>query len=442
MHTRDVRNPIQYDSLDNEEPFKPETKRWFLLLLVLFMGSNQGMIWLTYSANPDEEKETYCWSDHYADENIYLLLNWGPIWYLPVVLVMMYYLNKGQEFIWWSYFFGGLTATLGSIVRLIPHITGDLCGPSSIYWLHLGQSLNGISGPSWASTPSGFSMLWFPPSERVSATAIAYMPAVLGPSIGFILATFVHTPEDFKNLLYMEMIVCASAFLFWIFTPHAPQNPPSLSAKEQSESEETDFKKDLYFALSKRSFILLAITGGVVSGVFNCWTASLADILKAQIGESLSQWLGFVANIANFTGQLLVGPVSERFFKKRLKRLLLILCFIQAVGYVIFTSCLPIGPHEELISVPFHFLLVILCFASMAQGATVPLCYELGAEITHPVAEGVSGGFISFSNNFGGLVLLFVLPHIDKNYDSLLMTGSILLGCLLIFFVQERYPRN
>jgi hypothetical protein len=62
--------------------------------------------------------------------------------------------------------------------------------------------------------------------------------------------------------------------------------------------------------------------------------------------------------------------------------------------------------------------------------------------MTFPCAEGISAGIISALNNAGGLVLLVVMPLIDKNWDSLLMALTVVVTFVMVLTVDENYERS
>ena len=84
----------------------------------------------------------------------------------------------------------------------------------------------------------------------------------------------------------------------------------------------------------------------------------------------------------------------------------------------------------------------MFCAASAFLGATTPLFFELGAEVTFPSNEGVSAGLISGMLNFGGLVLLVALGSIPPSWDGALITGTVLVCALLVVPVREVYLRS
>ena len=89
-----------------------------------------------------------------------------------------------------------------------------------------------------------------------------------------------------------------------------------------------------------------------------------------------------------------------------------------------FTLSMPIGNHQAVLPSSGASLFGLFCAASAFLGATTPLFFELGAEVTYPFNEGISAGLISGMLNLGGLVLLVGLAAIPASWDGALITGA------------------
>ncbi|XP_060587765.1 solute carrier family 49 member 4-like [Ruditapes philippinarum] len=75
---------------------------------------------------------------------------------------------------------------------------------------------------------------------------------------------------------------------------------------------------------------------------------------------------------------------------------------------------------------------------------TVPLFYEISAEASYPVAEGVTGGFYTLVNNVGGVILLSLVsvPNIGTKWMNWTVLGSLVAAIPLLFVFPERYNRT
>ena len=431
--------------------------RWVVLAAFTLCSVNQSLIWGTFNASPDAVEKYYKWDgDSDATKvTLDLLLNWGPISYVVVVWFVMICMSRGDPAaLWWLSLCGTVLSFAGSAIRLIPTVAGTAEKGSAKLFLHFGQFLNGCSGPMWAATPSALSSLWFEPEQRMLATGISYVGSILGPTLGLFIGRYIRTASQVPGLLFAECALTIFATAAWMFCPKVPAVAPSKSCAAKFDTFRatgaTPWREcaiRLYHdvkGVCGRDFAMLSISGGLITGVFNCWTANLPLILQNSISSGLSNWLGVVGNLACVVGTVTLSAIQERCFKSKLKRIIIGCFAVQFIFYAIFCLSLPIGTITSKAIIPTNaaILLASLAIASAGVGASSPAFYELGAEITFPAHEEISAGLISFLNNAGGMVLLSLLSTIAQNWDSLLVVITVLISAALMFAVNEKYARR
>eukprot|EP00947_MAST-08B_sp_MAST-8B-sp1_P001289 g1289.t1 len=475
-----------------------DIRRWLVLAVYVYVGTMQGVVWITLNANPAEIESFFSLNRTMTKEQMSdtedLFLNWGPIMYLPTVPWVIVAVSRGGRSVWATMLLCGVLTSAGALVRALPCLLPDRAGSSAVYLLHFGQALNGIAGAMVASTASAISAAWFEPRERTLATSIACLPGVAGPAIGFLISLAVISDRHIPALLFAELGVAIGGAVLWGLCPALPRVPPSASAsrlradgdgggdgggdgnvvnaggdlechRPPAKSGATNgeasncasccrdgrwlaplktMASDLRHSKlwTNASFILLLLSGGIVSGVFNCWSGNIPNSLQGQIDEELSKWLGFCANVANLVGLLLAEPLNDRLFKGRIKVVLIVLLGVSAVGFVVFALTLPLGPiTTPIVKVPSAAQVVLIMLASLLLGATMPLQYELAAEVSFPSPEGTSGGLLSFVNNAGGLMLLAVSSKLGT-WNTATMAITAVIGLVLLVPVRQRYMRR
>lgn len=404
-------------------PAGVELKRWAVLLAYNWIGFSQGMVWVTFSASAPEARVLYG-EESMSRATINLLLNWGPITYLVGIWPVMALLSRGGSCVHDCMLLAGWLTAAGSVLRCWPTIHTLLLRasvpqpqPYSTLWLHVGQILNGFSGPAVGASCSAVAACWFAPHERTLATSVAYGVCALGPAVGFVAANWVRDVAGLQWLLCAEAAWSVVGALLWSVLPALPARPPSASSAgrrvdEACHSPTPTGSQHLWVVVQEcrrashnRSFVWLTLAGGVSFGVFQCWAASLPNAmpicapaaeLQREIApppsgcmtQTLVQELGTSANFGIWLGTLLVGPLAERHFRRRFGRLLLWLFGAQILLFGILTLSLPMaGGYPPLWSAPSNFrLLCLVGAASVCLGATSPLIIELGAEITFPAS--------------------------------------------------------
>lgn len=448
-----------------------ELKRWAVLMAYNWIGFSQGMVWVTYSASAPEAKELYG-AEAMNGATVNLLLNWGPITYLLGIWLVMWLLNRGGRCVHQCMLIGGWLTAAGSILRCVPALLPSLRGTHPMLWVHAGQICNGFSGPAVGGSCSAVAAAWFAPSERTVATAIAYGVCALGPAVGFAAATIVQRTADFELLLNLEAAWSVAGAVLWTMLPPLPAVPPSKSADQQQGGKTrrgTDHPPTLGLVeecrrvCSDQSFCRLVVAGGASFGVFQCWAASLPNVMPICsvleqtpqdglqtagqsvdcMSESLVQQLGTAGNFGIWLGTLAVGPVAERWFHRRLKRLLILLFQAQVVLFAGLTLSLPLfGSPAPLSNASTGRLLFLVGSAAACLGATSPLFVELGAELSYPASEGISAGLVSAAINLAGLVLLACLDYVPSDWLSGMVTMVTILCAALFGPVREEYLRT
>lgn len=95
--------------------------------------------------------------------------------------------------------------------------------------------------------------------------------------------------------------------------------------------------------------------------------------------------------------------------------------------------------------ISFHKTVVYILFglSGFFLNGVIPFFYELGVEITYPVAEGITAGMITLFNNL--LQSGFLIIPLG-NYGTKWMLWTTVCTCgmstILLLFVKERYYRS
>ena len=159
--------------------------RFLILFTFSLLSFNQSLFWLTFSPISDLAEEYYGLSV----DTVNLLLNWGPIIYIPCQFLTFYISSvRGglRKVVLTSSTICLLAMCLRCVPNLVWHPESDAFKANAIYFLHAAQILNAAAGPFVMSTVSQCSALWFGINERAKATSIAIFSNNLGAAIGFL----------------------------------------------------------------------------------------------------------------------------------------------------------------------------------------------------------------------------------------------------------------
>lgn len=272
--------------LNSSSIYRRDPRRFYVLLIFAHLAFNQCLIWLTFSPIARCAQTFYGIDESTVD----LLLNWGPIVFLPCLPLSYILLNKtnGLKI---SVRLLAAIDLLAAAIRMIPLIFvkfGDEnFGRISLIFLHIGQILNAACGPLVMAPVSQLSCLWFAPEERTRATTFAIFANNFGSTIGFLISPLiVSTAESIPKLLCVHLGLAVSAFLLtFLFFPSRPRSPPSAAAElllEDNRRSISTIQSDLNKCFTNRSFILITLSGGLLSGAFASWTSLFDIILKEE----------------------------------------------------------------------------------------------------------------------------------------------------------------
>ena len=296
-------------------------QRFYVLFVFSLLAFNQCIIWLTFSPIARSVKAYY----HISDSTVILLLNWGPIIFIPCLPLTYVLLNKPNG-LRKCVLVLAITDFLGAALRLVPSISVTTPTPDNVplimTFFHLGQILNAACGPLVMAPVSQLSCLWFPPHERTRATTIAIFANNFGSAVGFAISPLiVASPSDCPRLLYFHMglafVACVMALIYF---PAQPPSPPSAAAELITHDPEVEknhhnwrvFLRDTWTCMTNPAFVLLSSAGGLLYGMMGAWTG-LYDLILAPDYTEEQAGKFFPADDKFIVHPLLqVGLVSDR----------------------------------------------------------------------------------------------------------------------------------
>jgi len=433
-----------------QQVYTAEFRRWYIMAAFCTLTCTQCLVWFTFSSVDEDITKEYYGIGRASHD---LLLNWGPIIFLPVTPFASWLLTQ-PEGLRRTMLYGSILTFTGCAVRMIPCLfsTEGRKEWYSIALLHLGQIFNAAAGPMVMGPVSRISVIWLKQNERTTGTAIAQTANGMGSCVGFLLGPFivpnVAHADQMSTLLLVELAMAAVPLTcVLIHFPDLPVNPPNAAAAIYREGGTTDtagFVSGLREVGPNRSFWLVVLCAGLMFGVQSAWSPLFQDILDpVGISDDTVGWLGFAEGFASIVVAVLVGQLADRLFARKFKLFILISIYICAAAVWWFTLMLP-SPFSSDGVLPRStaLLAVALLIQGIFQGALVPLLYEFSAELTYPVNEGTSAGILTFIWNAATLVVLAVSSKIATDVPSMLYAIALVLCAGLVTFTKENYKRS
>ena len=435
--------------LKPEQEFKPYKSIFRFYILLLFCGFTfmQGLVWNTWGPIADSAEVVYGWDRN--GTTIALLSNWGPIAFVPGVIVFPIVINRyGLRY---GILLGMLCTCVGAVMRIF-----TTSFPVGTILMHIAHILNGFAGPVSMGASTTISANWFPYNERTVATGIGGAANYLGVAISFIIGplmvrqvngTNITTTElsevttDVYHMLYVVAAVCVVLFLIiFVYYPSRPKLPPSLTAGV----ERSDFKQTLRHLFTNASFWVLFLCYGIATGVNSAWSSFLypnLSMLKAvKVTQIYVGWLGFYSTLAGAIGTVVVGFISDRFpkWKKSFIIFFMTLAGITATLFALFCNeTIKVGDQTYLAITLTGILLTLFV------NAPIGIYYELSAEVSYPVPEATSTIVLTLANNLAGFVFLVLalFPQLGTMWMSYCQAAAFFLVVPLLIFTPIRYKR-
>jgi cyanate permease len=428
--------------------FRPEKKRWYVLLVFSWLSAMQGLIWCTFSTVP-ESSNNYFGEPTDSQNFINLILNWGPIIYLPAVFVAGWVLTK-QDGLRKSVMFGATLCFLGASIRCIPTFLADHTTDRwyVLFCVHFGQVLNALVGPLVQASPSYLSVNWFADGERATATAIGTISNGLGIGVAYLLGPAVVENGDDVAVFMRAIAVMAFVplMLVVLFFPDHPDRAPSATyadrAKKKHVGDEVSYFRGLWLAFKNRSFLFLVIAGSLQSGAWFVWSSTLPSILLPEkFSQSQAGSFASVTRFAGMIGGFLAGRLADgSLLHRRLKWMICLFMFVAIIGFTMFTLSNPsiLFLHNPPFPQTYGFEFISVAIAGFFLGAVSPLFLELSAELTYPSPESTSAAIMTLINNFVMLILYTSTPQFDESNINSLMTITVAFSLLILLTLTVR----
>uniref|UniRef100_A0A8C6U859 Solute carrier family 49 member 4 n=1 Tax=Neogobius melanostomus TaxID=47308 RepID=A0A8C6U859_9GOBI len=389
-------------------------RRWIVLTLFSLLALMQGMVWNFWGPIQNSAVHAY----GFSKSDIAVLVLWGPVGFIPWLFFMWLMDKKGLRA---SLLLSAFFMLLGSVLRSVPLKEETL----RRWFIHGGQFLNGLAGPTIMSAGPYLSTTWFAPDQRATATAVASLFGYLGAAMSFVVGPMVvPAPNNTQHatfwmagtgsdttikdriqlVLYAELGAIAVLFVaVLLYFPSRPPLPPSVAAASQRLS----YRSSICRLLSNIRFLMIALAYAVPTGVIAGWAGVLDMVLTpAKVSQVDAGWIGFWSTI----GGCVFGIAMARFadsIRGMLKMILVLMLAGASLASTWFTlTCLSQYTHLPSTAAILYTSCILI---GIFINSSVPIFFELFIETVYPVPEGITCGVVTFLGNLVTGLLLFFL---------------------------------
>lgn len=394
--------------------FKVYGYRWIMLSVYMLMVAVNQMLWITFAPITIDAVKFYGVSDiqigilSMSFMIVYLIVSIPASW-----IIDTYGIRIGV----------GIGAALTGIFGLLRGLA-----PADYNLVLISQIGIAAGQPFLLNAITKIAARWFPIEERATASGLGSLAMYIGILGGMILTPYLVLGHGIGGMLNIYGFISLSVAI--VFIALSRERP--LTAPCPPEQEERALALDgLRLIFRYKDFNWLMFIFFIGLGVFNAVTTWIENILSPR---------GFSAVQAGITGGLmivggiigaLILPMLSDYYRKRT------LFIIIALS----------GATLSLIGITFATSYWMLLSSGMAFGffllSSGPIGFQYGAEITYPVSEGTSNGFLLLMGQASGIAFIFGMDMFKSaKTGSMTMPLLVLIGLMVLSFLSSTRLRE
>ncbi|ESL07702.1 hypothetical protein TRSC58_04605 [Trypanosoma rangeli SC58] len=418
-------------------------KRYRVLIIFILFTLNNGFAWLMFDPVAARLEKNV---KGLTVSQLQVLSSWQPLMFIVMFLPMMKMVIQP----------GGLrkAVRLGATCELIGaacKTIGSLARRSyvGLVFLHAGQIFSGVGSPVATGCVSSLSAVWFSPAERTRATAAAVLSNSVGNALAYVLVPVITDSSSFVGVSLYEMVMAAvAAILVWFCFP-AHKGPVATAGivgsnpTDGEPSNERSLRSQLRQMLGTPSVVFLLIIYSWSSGGFSAWISLFDETYNKFFLEGVIGIMSFAGMVAYVVGGLVSSWLTDLYFSRQMKYVIFLCITCNSVSNILFIASAPNNDGYSLYPPGRAWISAVTALCGFWNGAAAPLFYELIAEISYPVDEGVSGVAVSVSENLGALFFYQVVSRLYTG-ESMSVAYSIgmTVAVALSAAVRQRYNRS
>jgi cyanate permease len=385
-----------------ETSFKVYGYRWVMLSVYMIIIAVNQLLWITFAPITKEAVQYYGVSDlkigilSMCFMIVYLVVSIPASW-----IIDTYGIRIGV----------GTGAVLTGLFGLLRGLF------SSNYSLLLMAQIGiAIGQPFLLNSITKVAARWFPIEERATASGLGTLSSYIGILTGMILTPWLVNGSGITGMLYIYGIFALiSAVVFIVFVRERPPVAPC-----RPDQEERALALDgLKLIFKNKNFNWLMFIFFIGLGVFNAVTTWIENILRPR---------GFTSIQAGMTGGLMIAggilgaliiPILSDHYRKRTPFIMIALA----------------GATVSLIGITFGTSYFVVLMSGTAFGffllSSGPVGFQYGAEITYPVSEGTSNGFLLLAGQISGILFIFGMDSFKSS-----STGSMTIPLVVLVIMM------
>ncbi|KAK4879370.1 hypothetical protein RN001_007516 [Aquatica leii] len=409
--------------------------RWFMLLLYFLNCVISLMQWIEYSIISDVIVKYYNVS--------YKVSNWTSMIYLFLYVV---FLLPGNFIL--EKFGLGAAINLGAVGTCLgAWIKVFSVEPDKFWVLMLGQSIVAASQVFFLGTSAHVAAEWFGCNEVSFACSVGAAGIQVGVAIGFVVTPIVvKSNNNLSNikadLLLLSVGVAMICSLITFLTLLAFRNKPLLPPSQAQLLKKVGYASTSIFTTLKellvnRNFVILAIVYGIDIGISYSMAMLLNEIILTYYPNAFEDAgrIGLIIILTGIITSILFGIILDKF---KLYKITILVVQLGCIGTIIFFS---LSLTCNIITVYFSAGLLGMCIYGV-----LPVGFEVAAEITYPVPEGISSGLLNIFAQILGILTTYLYSilfyHIGVVWASAITAIIFLIGFIMLIAIPFELKRQ
>ncbi len=396
--------------------------RWVVLLLFGFVTLINQIIWITFAAITPKAMVFYGQSKN----AIFWLSLVFMIVYLPMNIPAALALDKfGLK---WGVGIGVVLTGVFGILRAVS---------TQYYWVLIFQIGCAIGQPFLLNSFTKVSSNWFRVEEKALATSLGTAFILIGVLLGMLITPFLVPGSSLTTMLYIYGGIALGLMVFYlIFVKDKPPTPANAYS-DHTKVFETKGTFDLF---KNKDFNILFILFLFGAGTFNAISSVMAEVFESifeipqsvidSTGMAADDFLGILGGImivGGIAGAIILSTISDKMRKR--KPFLIANAISGAVLTLLFFIFEYLYVHQIITS--FFTVYIIHCVIGFFFGflliSALPIGLTFAAEITYPMPEETSNGWLMWVGQLGGIALIFTVMYglFNNPIDEALNTTAV-----------------
>lgn len=422
-------------------------EKWYVLSMLSVLALTHGMSMVTFMGIPVCSEQYFQMSTF----ELNLLFNWSTIMFIVGLPYAIWFVSR-TTIIRDAIRQGCACVLVGNIVRSIPvllHPTNhwELTSSSQmgtvgsdyyvpVSWLdhiflHLGQMIASLAGPIMFSLPTKVASVWFPPNERLIASATMLVVNCLSEALGLLIGPLMVTHcEQIQTLLFSNILIALPPVVMTMV--YLQPYPSHGSQPSQIDHFWTVLKKTVL----KPKLLVLSTSAGISLGVSIAWEVMLPQILEGMYTPPVIGWICFGYLVVVAVSCLLASLIVSRCFPRRMFESLIIEELIATLSlvWVIVSLPTPFDPTPLIRGV-----LASLVVSALALGSQGALFFDLVMMVLNQnsgeLNESISSLMISVMSAITTFICLIIFSSLPITYITLITVGFYVISPILTIVV-------